>query len=122
MIQPYTTSRKEALSITIKLLLKLSNNIYEQIWKPYCAKLAQWKKDNHIPQQNPSRSTTTKHRRNTFNNLLYNPNCQLCDLPLLQHENDTCPPLGLARRKIYLWSNHWILYSYPTNNILHYQI
>ena len=40
-IQPYTTSRKEALSITIKLLLKLSNNIYEQIWKPYCAKLVQ---------------------------------------------------------------------------------
>jgi hypothetical protein len=122
-IRPYTTSHQTATSITTKLLTKISQKIYDRIWKPYATKLAQWKKDNNITPNN--RSTT--HRRfynysNQHHNLYYTV-CQLCGLSNQLHtEDNNCPPLGNALRKIDLWSVHWILYSYPTNNILYYQI
>ena len=86
--------------------------------------LSQWKQQNHIPPR-PNHSTTTTHITNTRNTTqLRIPNTYscLCGLPDQQHNNNICPPLGKAIRKISLWTITWIKYSTLTNNILYYQI
>jgi uncharacterized protein YqfB (UPF0267 family) len=50
-IREYTTSNQSATDTTIKFLIQLSQNIYNQIWKPYCIKLSEWKQQNNIPNQ-----------------------------------------------------------------------
>ena len=127
-IRPYTSSNSEATRITIKLLIKISQQIYEQIWKPYCIRFSQWKKTHNIPTYNYTRQNSIPRKpRNHSQNTLqprqhYTYSC-ICGLPDQQHsDNNTCPPLGKALRKIDLWINEWILYSTPTNHILHYQI
>ena len=127
-IRPFTQSQTEAKNITTKLLHKLSQKVYEQIWKPYCKKLAQWKKDNNILQH--TREKQQRPIRTNYNdtyyinrNQLHSTTCNLCGLSSFKHTDpNTCPPLGHALCKINIWLDHWILYSYPTNNILYYQI
>lgn len=122
-INTYTNSHKAALNITIKFLLKLSHNIYEQIWKPYCTNLSNWKKIHNIPHriQPPTSSTQSTHTTSRLR-IQYTYNC-ICGLPDQKHiETNTCPPLGLARRKINIWSDMWIKYSTSTNQILNIQI
>ena len=56
---------KQASQLVIKILIKTSEEIYEQIWKPYCSAFANWKKTNNIilrhnltkPQQHPTSNT-----------------------------------------------------------------
>jgi ribonuclease HI len=122
-IQDYTTSTKIASNITIKLLLKLSNNLYEQAWKPYCTNLANWKKIHNIPRKIIS-STSSSHspRNRLYQRIHYTYNC-ICGLPDQKHsELNTCPPKGLANRKVDIWVDLWTKFSVPTNDILDIQI
>jgi hypothetical protein len=123
-IQPFDLSYKQASQVIIKILLKLSEEIYEQIWKPYCTSFAQWKRTNKISskykrtqtqQQHPSHKKSHQHRTFTFS-------C-LCGLPdQLHSDSNNCPPIGQALRKVSIWSIMWIKYSTPTNSILTIQI
>ena len=94
-IRPYTTSHQTATSLTTKLLTKISQKVYDRIWKPYATKLAQWKKDNNIIPNN--RSTSRRRSYNYLNqhrNLHYTV-CQLCGLSNQLHtEDNNCPSLG----------------------------
>lgn len=114
------TSYKNATNTIIKLLLLISQRIHEQLWKPYCINLAHWKSTQALPQ--PHTISTKPLYTSRYNRALYTYSC-ICGLPD-QHENNnsTCPPLGLALRKIEIWSYNWIKYSFPTNSILHIQI
>lgn len=128
-IREYTTSNQLATDITIKFLIKLSQNIYNQIWKPYCIKLSEWKQQNNIPNQllcNQQTNYTNTFRSSTQARTVYTYSCT-CGLPDQQHTGDfynsyTCPPQGKANKKLTKWISEWINYSTPTNHILHYQI
>jgi len=125
----YSFSHQESTTMTIQLLTKISQQTYEQIWKPYCSRFSQWKKDHNIPSYNcktynKQQRTRNHHPQNRIQTpkSLYTYNC-ICGLPDHQHtDNNTCPPLGQALRKIDLWIKEWILHSTPTNHILYYQI
>jgi hypothetical protein len=116
-ISQYTSSNKAATNITIKLLLHISNSIYNLIWKPYCQKFAEWKNLNNIPKQLPHIKPSNRPRFYSRHEYTYN--CT-CGLPDQQHSeiNNQCPPIGNAKRKIDIWSDFWIKYSVPTNSIL----
>ena len=44
----YTDSHKSAHQLITSLFIKISESIHEQLWKPYCAKLSEWKQTNNI--------------------------------------------------------------------------
>ena len=124
-LQPFNIPYKQASQIVIKTLLEISDEVYEQIWKPYCSTLAQWKKTNNISlRHNSSQPLPVHHfprakpRRRTAPT--YHCPCGFPDQ--LHTDNNTCPPLGQASRKISIWSTMWIKYSTPINHILTIQI
>jgi ribonuclease HI len=120
-ISYYSSSNKEATNLTIKLLLHISNSIYNQIWKPYCQKFAEWKNNNNIPKQLPHIQSNNNSRTYTKHDYTYNCICGLPDQLHIGRENK-CPPLGLALQKTKIWSDMWIKYSAPTNSIFNIQI
>jgi len=113
----------------IKFLIQLSQNIYNQIWKPYCIKLSEWKQQNNIPNQlsrNQSTNSNNTSKPTSQTRISYTYNCT-CGLPDQQHTGDfynsyICPPQGKANKKLLKWLSEWINHSTPTNNILYYQI
>ena len=115
------TSNKIATQLTITLLSKISQNIHNQLWKPYCTKLANWKKTNNIqPQHTTYYSASTQL---SYTHTSYTYSCT-CGMPNQQYNDidNRCPPVGLAIRKIEIWLDNWINFSTPTNSILHIQI
>jgi hypothetical protein len=104
LLATYTDTYKIASKLTSQFFLKLSNNIYEQIWKPYCTKFAEWKTLNNIPNR-PQRTTHSQHLpRSSYFKIGYTYTC-LCGQPdQLHNNNNLCPPLGLAQHKIDIWS------------------
>src|SRR5260364_332661 len=57
-VQSPDISYKQTSQIIVKSLLKVSEEAYEQIWKPYCSAFAYWKKTNNIcPEYNRSKPT-----------------------------------------------------------------
>ena len=80
--------------------------MHEQLWKPYCAKLAEWKSANNIPknfahkQKSPQKSSSRSH-------IIYTYNCP-CGSSDQKHDeiDQTCPPLGQAQKKISIWINN----------------
>jgi len=123
-IRQYTNSYKIATHFTVKLLIQISQHIYQDRWKPYCIHLSQWKQHQNTYNQTSNtyqlsyNTSTTRQTKRTFT---YNCICGLPD----QHHNqitNSCPPLGLTLRKIEQWSSNWINYSMSTNSILFIQI
>jgi ribonuclease HI len=123
LITSLTLSKQLASQFLISLLLTINQNIFEQIWKPYCLHLQQWKKENNINiprtplQSKPKFKTITRKPKQT-----YTYSC-ICEQPDQLHSSDnTCPPTGIAIRKINIWSMNWIKYSVSTNYILNITI
>src|SRR5260364_70514 len=94
------------------ILLSSSSYLFHKgsmnkLWKPYCINLAHWKSTQALPQ--PHTISTKPLHTSRYNRDLYTYSC-ICGLPDQQHENNnsTCPPLGLALRKIEIWSYNWI--------------
>jgi ribonuclease HI len=124
ILYPYTESHKSAYQLIVSILIKLSESIYEQIWKPYCTKLSEWKQANNINLKKKNPLTTTRKKKNKSkhdHNNLQTINC-ICGYPENMHINSLCPPEGLAQHKIDIWSIEWVKYSIPTNNIINIQI
>jgi ribonuclease HI/endonuclease/exonuclease/phosphatase family metal-dependent hydrolase len=121
IISQYSTLNN-ATQLCIKLLSNISDEIYEQLWKPYCTKFSEWKTTNNIP-KHPTSQRKTPQAKRSYSYKYYTYNCT-CGLPDQQHDeiNQTCPPLGQARKKIDIWIQNWIQYSMPTNSILNIQI
>jgi ribonuclease HI len=121
IIRQYSTLNN-ATQLCIKLLSKISDEIYEQLWKPYCAKFSEWKTTNNIPKYPTSQRKPPQAKR-SYSRKYYTYNCT-CGLPDQQHDeiDQTCPPLGQARKKIDIWIHNWIQYSMSTNSILNIQI
>jgi hypothetical protein len=115
------TSTKIATQLTITLLSKISQNIHNQLWKPYCTKLANWKKTNNIQPQHTTYHSTSNQL--SYTRTPYTYSC-ICGMPDQQHNDidNRCPPVGLAIRKIEIWLDNWINFSTSTNSILHIQI
>ena len=105
-IREYTDSNQTATNITIKFLIKLSHNIYNQIWKPYCTKLANWKQQHNIPTRPTHIQTNSCNNSNNTEHIhyprsLYTYNC-ICGLADQQHigdEHNICPPIGMTKKK-----------------------
>ena len=103
-IREYTDSNDIAITLTIKFLLQISHNIYDQIWKPYCEKVAEWKHNNNIPTQPVynQRNTTTPHSSSFhYTRLTYTYNCT-CSFSDQQHTGnyyEICPILSKIMQK-----------------------
>ena len=128
-IQKYTNTNQTTTDITIKFLIQLSQNIYNQIWKPYCTKLANWKQQHnistrptHIQTNSHNNSNNTEHIHYPRSLYTYNCICGLADQQHVGDEHNICPPIGMAKKKTSIWISEWIKYSTPTNNIINYQI
>jgi ribonuclease HI len=117
-IQSYDISYRLASDITINLLLKINEQIYEQLWKPYCINFANWKKINQI---NFSSLTTHNysmpvqktriHRRFTYS-------CPCGEPDQLHSYAGSCPLMGKARKKYEIWLTLWEKYNFSSNLIL----
>src|SRR5205814_8727373 len=118
LLYPYTNSHKSACQLITILFIKISESIHEQLWKPYCTKLSEWKQTNNINfhKQNSQANTTQSSLLLTHNYSNSNEITCICDYPEKQHRNSLCPPDGLAYHKLYIWSIEWIKYSTSTNN------
>src|SRR5260364_162441 len=103
------SSYKIASNIAIKILLKIFDNIYDQLWKPYCTALSQWKNSQYstlalntlsIPTSStiPSNSYSLSPNHTRLN---YTYSCR-CGLPDQLHDTDTnsCPPLDVLLKKL----------------------
>jgi hypothetical protein len=125
-LQPFNIPYKQASQIIIKILIEISEEIYEQVWKPYCSTFALWRKTNNITPKHKSSQLTpvhhTTHVKPRRHRRAYTYSC-LCGLPDQLHStSNTCPPIGQALRKVSVWSTMWIKYSTPINHILTIQI
>jgi ribonuclease HI len=121
LLATFTDTHKTATKLTIQFFLKLSNNIYEQIWKPYCIKFSEWKTQNKIPNRLQQTSQLQRNPRTRYLKIDYTYSC-LCGQPDQLHNNNLCPPIGLAQHKIEIWSTLWAKYSFPSNTIINIQI
>ena len=109
-IRKYTNTNQTATDITIKFLIQLSQNIYNQIWKPYCIKLSDWKKQHNIPNRLSSNQPTSQNNTSTtvlWTRTLYTYSCD-CGLPDQKHTGDfydtyICSPQGKANKKLLKW-------------------
>ncbi|CAG8751369.1 5800_t:CDS:1, partial [Ambispora leptoticha] len=106
-IQDYNIPYKTASNIIINLLLKINEQLYEQVWKPYCTNFANWKKQQQLtfPYYNNSNSTqqsndptsdtlSLNQQSKNINRTqqLYTYSC-LCELPDQLHSHTgVCPP------------------------------
>ena len=90
--------------------MKLSDEIYNQIWKPYCIKLANWKHQHNILTrpahiQSNTRNNSNNTRSTHYPRSLYTYNC-ICGLADQQHigdEHNICPPTGMMKKKTSIW-------------------
>ena len=119
-LDPFDISYFNASQLIIKLLLNIFDQLYNNIWIPYCTNFSQWKKLHHIPlyphqQLLPQSSTHSSNKRNKTN---YTYNCPCGFADQLHSESNTCPPLGQATLKLNTWSTLWIKYNIPINHIL----
>jgi ribonuclease HI len=123
LLIPYTQSKSIASQILISLLLTINQNIFDQLWKPYCTQLQQWKLQNNIQIPHTSSKPKTKSKKiKSKQKQKYTYNCT-CEQPDQLHTpNNSCPPIGIAIRKIDIWSTMWIKYSISTNYILSIKI
>jgi hypothetical protein len=121
-IAQHSDSHNTAVQLSTKLISNISTKIHEQLWIPYCNNLAEWKKHNNINIQQTTLNLQPRTRAPYIKNY-YTYSC-ICGLPDQQHSefDNKCPPLGLARRKIEIWTFNWIKYSTPSNYILNIQI
>ena len=105
-LDPFNISYSHASQLIIQILLKISDQIYNNIWIPYCTNFSYWKKANQIPTHFISNtlshsSLTRTHKRNR-NTSTYSCPCGFADH--LHSESNTCPPLGQASLKLNTWS------------------
>ena len=119
-LDPFEISYSNASQLIIQLLLKISNQLYSNIWIPYCINFSNWKKSHQIPSYSnfntpPHSSLRSINRRNKTN---YTYSCPCGTADQLHSETNTCPPLGQATLKINTWSTMWIKYNTPINQIL----
>jgi hypothetical protein len=123
LLIPYTQSKSLASQLLISLLLSINQNIFDQLWKPYCSQIQQWKLQNNIRIPHSSSKPKTKPRTiKSRQKQKYTYNCT-CEQPDQLHSpNNSCPPIGTAIRKIDIWSTMWIKYSTSTNYILSIKI
>jgi hypothetical protein len=126
-IHNYNIPTKIASQIIIQTLLDINDQIYNQIWKPYCIDLSNWKKNNNITslQTRNTHNTLqqiqqTRHYKRLHTNYTYSCLCGIADQ--LHLRSNTCPPIGQAIRKINIWSTLWINHSTSYNHILTLQI
>ena len=122
-VQTFDLSYSLASQLIIQTLLKISNQLYDQIWKTYCINFSTWKRAHqissnfsHTQSPHPYPRTLTRTR----NNFTYNCPCNTPDQ--LHSDPNTCPPSGLANRKFDSWSTMWIQYNTSINYILTIQI
>jgi ribonuclease HI len=100
-IQNFNIPYKLASYIIINMLLEINELCYEKLWKPYCIKFSNWKKQQKlkppysIPLIQTNYSTQPKYTRHNYTYFC------LCGQPDQTHSTtNTCPPIGLAIRKI----------------------
>jgi hypothetical protein len=123
-LDPFEISYSHASQLIIQILLKISDQIYNNIWIPYCTNFSHWKKAHQIPNYPiphtlPRPSSSYTHRRNRTTPT-YSCSCGFADH--LHSESNICPPLGQAFLKLNIWSTMWIQYSTSINHILTIQI
>ena len=122
-IHNYNIPTKIASQTIVQILLDINNQIYNQIWKPYCINFSNWKKINNITffltsnSHNTSQQIQqTRHHKRSHTNYTYS--C-LCDIADQLH---LCPNICLlirqAIREINIWSTLWINHSTSYNHIL----
>ena len=111
----------------IQILLDINDQIYSQIWKPYCIDFSNWKKNNNITSLLSSNNNhtfqqiqQTRHHKRSHINYTYSCLCGIADQ--LHLRPNICPPIGQAIRKINIWSTLWINHSTSYNHILTLQI
>ena len=121
-LDPFDISYSQASQIIIQILLKVSDQLYNNIWISYCSNFAHWKKTHQIP----FRINTTSHNfpppRNHRNRTTHTYSCPCGLADQLHPDSNTCPPLGQASLKYNIWSTMWIKYHTPINHILTIQI
>ena len=97
----FTSSSKSACSLTILLLLHINQQIYTNIWIPYCISRSQ---NQELHSQPLSSSSNISLVPNSPNNLQDNSN----------HIST------ISLRKIDTWLYKWIKFSTPPSDILTY--
>ena len=104
-LQTQDIQYKAAAETITQILLKISIETYDQIWKPYCERFAEWKKQHGIPTHNTVNTTQTSTYRcnqSQCRKFTYSCSCGLADQ--LHDENRNCSPKGQAVQKVQLWS------------------
>ena len=117
-LQAVGIQHKEAADIIIQILLYISTETHEQIWKPYCKRLAKWKKQHNIQTSNQTKQTIHKQAQSQQKKPQRFTYSCLCGLLDQQHDNNNCPPEGQAQYKFNQWLTAWIQFSIFTNHIL----
>ena len=123
-IQSFNISYKIASTTIIQILLDINEQIYDQIWIPYCCNFSTWRKNQNIPIHNPytNNRQTNNHHSKSYKYKNYTYSC-ICSQPDELHTSfSTCPPIGQAIRKIDIWSTFKAKFSTSTNYILTIQI
>ena len=105
-------------------MLDINEQIYDQIWIPYCFNFSTWRKNQNLPTHNPytnNRQTNNYHSKSyKYKNYTYS--C-ICSQPDELHTLlNTCPPIGQVIRKIDIWSTFKAKFSTSTDYILTIQI
>ena len=117
-VQNFHIPYKQASHIIIELLLKINEQVYEQLWKPYCTNFSNWRKHYQItypyskPRDIPSTNNRTSHPR-----IKYTYSCLCGTADQLHSYSGNCPPMGQAHKKISIWYIYWIKYSITLNFI-----
>jgi hypothetical protein len=127
---------KEATKTLLGVLNEINDEIYSKIWKPYCTKLAEWKLSKGIKKINYDKlrkEDSERHKRNKNGNNKRNRQdnvimkkrrqasavlCTKCKEPLQHHDEDGCPPIGVAKRKYWEWCPRWAKRSESIGSIL----
>src|SRR6185436_3025686 len=60
-IQDLDVPYKLASTVTIKILLEINKQIYEQLWKPYCINFSNWRKQQQLTLTRSNQQTLFSH-------------------------------------------------------------
>jgi ribonuclease HI len=121
-LDPFEISYSQASQIIIKILLKISDQLYNNIWIPYCSNFSHWKRAREIPSRINNIPHTPLPPRNHRNRITYTYSCPCGFADQLHSDSNLCPPLGQASLKYNIWSTLWIKYNTSINHILTIQI